>query len=241
MQGDKPCSVCVVADPAERVPCYARWQTLFSLCFSRGRGGGGTLPHKGITPKMCLLCFYPNKQCPNLVAHARWQTLFSPCFSWCSRAASAAAPRVFGSWSFAWPTTTLPSVCSPSAAPPPRLLLCWSSSFCSASRGTSMTSWRNGRQVRHGHSVLGASPLVVLLLSCCRFSSSSFFFFFLDVYPRFPVSGPFALLSLFFLFFCIVCVLMRVWVCVCACVCVCIHVVCIEFWQICICRECVSA
>ena len=29
--------------------------------------------------------------------------------------------------------------------------------------------------------------------------------------------------------------------CVCACVCVCIHVVCIEFWQICICRERVSA
>ena len=35
-------------------------------------------------------------------------------------------------------------------------------------------------------------------------------------------------------------------VCVCACVCVhacaslCIHIVCIEFWQICICKECVS-
>ena len=230
MQGDKPCSVCVVvflvADPAERVPCYARWQTLFSLCcswssredtllckvtnlvqsvFQQGKGGGGwgykpcsvcvsagegwgggTLPHKGITPKMCLLCFYPNKQCPNLVAHARWQTLFSPCFSWCSRAASAAAPRVCGSWSFAWPTTTLPSVCSPSAAPPPRLLLCWSSSFCSAFPGTSMTSWRNGRQVRHGHGVLGASPLAVLLLSCCRFSSSSSFFFFFRCISQIP-------------------------------------------------------
>ena len=102
MQGDKPCAVCVVAGPAERVPCYARWQTLFSLCCSWSSREGtllckvtnlvqfvlqlvqqrGYLAMQGDKPCSVCVAAGPAERVP---CYARWQTLFSLCCSWSSR------------------------------------------------------------------------------------------------------------------------------------------------------------